>query len=82
MFLFFTETHALVCFVDEDSFGVVPISRIKNRTEETDVGSICSVLWSDKKLYEATLILTGICCVGILHSVECGSLVFSKVKSN
>ena len=55
----FIDSHALVCFLKEDRLGVVPTTRIKNRTKNIDIGTICSVLWSDKKLYEATLIFTG-----------------------
>lgn len=54
-----TDTHALVCFEEEDRLAVVPINRIKNHHKEIDVGSTCSILWSNKKLYDATLILTG-----------------------
>ena len=58
---FLTDTHTLVCFDEEDCLAVVPVDRIKC-DKELDIGATCAVLWSNKKLYDATLILTGEPC--------------------
>ena len=56
-------THALVCFEEENRLAVVPVNRIKLYDKDVQIGSTCSVLWSNRKVYDATLILTGKECI-------------------
>ena len=56
-------THALVCFEEENRLAVVPVNRIKLCDKDVQIGSTCSVLWSNRKVYDATLILTGKECI-------------------
>ena len=55
---YLTDTHALVNFSDENSCSIVPIKRLE-RKERLHVGDDCHVIWSDKKKYSGTLILSG-----------------------
>ena len=57
-FLYFQDTRALVRFLEEDSTAIVPVNRIKDK-EELEYGGSCSVLWSNKKVYKAFLICSG-----------------------
>ena len=51
----FTDTHVLVNF-EEDCNSVVPIRRVKKiEGSQTE----CDVVWSDTKLYRATVIFSG-----------------------
>ena len=52
----FSDTHALVQFLDEDSTAIVPISRLKEQ-EHLEHGGSCIITWSDKKQYKALLLL-------------------------
>ena len=54
-------THALVQF-DDNSTSVVPVSRVisgDGNVAGLVVGGDCSVLWTNKKRYNGSLILTG-----------------------
>ena len=62
-------THVLVEFIDEKRLGVVPLHRIKEK--EFQAGDQITIVWTDRKLYAATLILSG----NYLLSNECA---FSK----
>ena len=46
-------THALIRFDDEETTTVIPVQRIKQ------VNSKFEVIWSNKKWYKASLILSG-----------------------
>ena len=58
IFYIFQDTHALVRFLEEDSTAIVPVNRIKDK-EEFEYGGSCAVLWSNKKVYKAFLICSG-----------------------
>ena len=55
----FSDTHALVQFLDEDSTAIVPISRLKEQ-EHLEHGGSCIITWSDKKQYKALLLCSGL----------------------
>ena len=50
--------HALVKFVDEDSTAVVPVTRLL-QPKADDVGDFWLVLWTNKKKYKASFIMSG-----------------------
>ena len=52
-------THALINFVDEDLSAIVPTKRLMERDAEGDTRNFLDVLWTDKNLYKATLIMSG-----------------------
>ena len=55
----YEDTHALVRFLEEDSTAIIPIHRIRAK-ETLEYGGSCTVLWSNKKVYKAFLISSGI----------------------
>lgn len=58
---YFADTHALVRFPD-DFTAVVPVGRITPTGESKSKmaeGDDCSVLWSNRKLYKAVLVVSG-----------------------
>jgi len=57
--LIFEDTHALVKFLEEDSTAIVPVQRIQQK-ETLEYGGSCAILWSNKKVYKAFLICSGI----------------------
>ena len=60
MFFWFSDTHALVQFLDEeDATAIVPISRLKD-PEGLEHGGACIVIWSNKKHYKALLLCLGL----------------------
>ena len=54
--LSFVGTHALVRFVDEDATAVVP----RDRLVEKGVGNLWDILWTNKKRYKASCIMSGL----------------------
>ena len=52
------DTHALVRFLEEDVTSIVPVQRIQ-RKEILEYGGSCGVVWSNKKVYKAFLICSG-----------------------
>lgn len=59
------DSHALVRFLEEDSTSIVPLWRIEDK-ENLEYGGSCRVVWSNKKVYKAFLICTG---MGILNEL-------------
>ena len=58
--LAFLDTHALIHFDKENSSSIFPLSRVIREEEDLQVGSLCTVLWSNKKRYSGKLICSGI----------------------
>ena len=54
-------THKLVPFEDDDTYDTVPANRILEPSDPTLFrnGDSCQVKWTGKKVYTATLIVTG-----------------------
>ena len=59
MYCCFQDTHALVRFIEVDSTVIIPVYRIKEK-ETLEFGGSCTVVWSNKKVYKAFLISSGI----------------------
>ena len=59
MHVCFSDTHALVKFLDEDSTAIVPVKIIKKK-ENLEYHGSCTVTWSNKKLYKAFLLFSGL----------------------
>ena len=49
----------LVNFVEEDLSAIVPTKRLIESDAEGDTRKFLYVLWTDKKKYKATLIISG-----------------------
>jgi len=54
---FSSETHALVKFVDEGLTAVIPTMRLLQ--PEGDVRGFWEVIWTNKKKYKASYIMSG-----------------------
>lgn len=52
------DTHLLVQFCSEDSTSIVPIKRVKME-ENLSVGDECDIVWSNNKVYRATVMCSG-----------------------
>jgi len=55
--LFSLETHALVKFVDKGSTAVIPMTRLVQ--SEGNVGGLREVIWTNKKKYKTSYIMSG-----------------------
>ena len=55
-----TATHLVVKFTEGEELSVVPMKRVTHPTpSELNESSMCSVRWSDKKIYNATVLAIG-----------------------
>ena len=54
----FLDTHALIHFDKDNSSSIVPLSRVQREEEKLHAGSLCTVLWSNKK-FSGKLICSG-----------------------
>ena len=59
MYCCFQDTHALVRLIEEDSTTIIRVDRIKEK-KTLEFGGSCTVVWSNKKVYKAFLISSGI----------------------
>jgi len=57
LLFFSSETHALVKFVDEGSTAVIPTTRLVQ--PEGDFEGFQEVIWTNKKKYKASYIMSG-----------------------
>lgn len=76
MFIF-SDTHALVDFLEEDATAIVPISHLKKK-ENLEHGGSCLVLWSEK-VYKAFLICSGL--YNLFHMLHFASVSIFRAKS-
>ena len=56
--LYFSDTHALVKFLDEDCTSIVPVAWIEKKDDIEHNGS-SKVKWSNNNLYYAFLLFSG-----------------------
>ena len=55
-----TATHLVVKFTEGEELSVVPMKRVTNPTPlELKECCLCSVRWSDKRIYNATVLAMG-----------------------
>ena len=53
----FTDTHALVKFLEKEVTSIVPVKWIQEKEMPQYNGS-CSMVWSNKMIYEAVLLFS------------------------
>ena len=58
MLQIFSDTHALVRFLDDQSTAIVPVTRIQKK-ECVEYNGSCKVKWSNMKTYHAFLLFSG-----------------------
>ena len=54
----FSDTHALVQFLDDECTAIVPIERVEDK-ENLEYNGSCKVKWSNRKIYHAFLLFSG-----------------------
>ena len=55
---YFSDTHSLVKFLDEDCTSIAPVARIEKK-DDLEYNGSCKVKWSNNKLYHAFPLFSG-----------------------
>jgi len=55
----FVDSHVLVHFDDENACSIVPVARIQKTSDDLSIGGKCLVMWHNKKIYDGTLMHSG-----------------------